>query len=77
MRLFFIGILAVFYLAIGITSTQAAEGGYSNYIPGTYGDFAAAVEPPSKFTIRNDIYYYNADYKKAVHSGLIETNVDL
>ncbi len=77
MRLFFIGILAVFYLAIGITSTQAAEGGYSNYIPGTYGDFAAAVEPPSKFTIRNDIYYYNADVEKTVHSGLIEVDANL
>ena len=25
--------------------TQAAEGGYSNYIPGFYGDVAMATEP--------------------------------
>ena len=72
-----VGILTIFFLAIGINSAQAAEGGYSNYIPGTYGDFAAAVEPPTKLTIRNDIYHYNADTKKAVLSGLIEVDADL
>ena len=77
MRLFSIGIINIFFLIIAITSVQAAEGGYSNYIPGTYGDFAAAVEPPTKFTIRNDIYHYSADAKKAVHSGLIEVDADL
>jgi hypothetical protein len=45
---------------------MAAEGDYSNYVPGTYGDFAAAVEPSSKFTIRNDIYYYQADIVRSV-----------
>ncbi len=62
-RLFSIGIISIFFLAVGITSAHAAEGGYSNYVPGTYGDFAAAVEPPSKLTIRNDVYYYNVDEK--------------
>ena len=56
---------------------QAAEGGYSNYIPGTYGDFAAAVEPPTKLTIRNDFYYYNADEKKSVRSGFLEADAEL
>jgi hypothetical protein len=56
---------------------MAAEGGYSNYIPGTYGDFAAAVEPPTKFTIRNDIYYYQADIERSVRSGLLEADADL
>jgi hypothetical protein len=77
MRLFSIGIITIFLLIIGIASAQAAEGGYSNYVPGTYGDFAAAVEPPSKFTIRNDIYHYHADEGKSVRSGLIEANADL
>ena len=77
MRAFSTGILTIFLLAIGTTSAQAVEGGYSNYIPGTYGDFAAAVEPLSQFTIRNDIYYYQADDSKAVHDGLIEVDADL
>ena len=54
----------------------AAEGGYSNYIPGTYGDFAAAVEPSTKFTIRNDLYYYGADGDASVRSGLVEAGAD-
>ena len=77
MRIFSIGMITIVFLIIGITSTQAAEGGYSNYIPGTYGDFAAAVEPPTKLTIRNDLYYYNADEKKSVRSGLIEVDAEL
>jgi hypothetical protein len=64
-------------LYISATSAQAAEGGYSNYTPGTYGDFAAAVEPPTKFTVRNDIYYYQADSSRSVRSGLIEVDADL
>ncbi len=58
-------------------SAMAAEGGYSNYVPGTYGDFAAAVEPSSKFTIRNDIYYYQADVNRSIRSGLLEADVEL
>ena len=65
------------FLSLPAVSVLAAEGGYSNYIPGTYGDFAAAVEPPSKFTIRNDIYYYQADTDRSVRSGLLEVDADL
>jgi hypothetical protein len=60
-----------------VPASQAAEGGYSNYVPGTYGDFAAAVEPPTKFTFRNDIYYYQADTARSVRSGRIEADMDL
>jgi hypothetical protein len=35
------------------SSLVAAEGGYSNYIPGTYGDFGVALAPDPMFiTIR-------------------------
>jgi hypothetical protein len=74
-------IITVLLIALAVTSaatlSHAAEGGYSNYIPGTYGDFAAAVEPPTKFTVRNDIYYYQADGARSVRSGLIEADADL
>lgn len=63
-------------LAVCVTG-QASEGGYSNYIPGTYGDFAAAVEPPTKLTIRNDFYHYGADDEGSVRSGLVELGADL
>ena len=69
---------AVLALAvISVPSSDAAEGGYSNYIPGTYGDFALAVEPESRLTIRNDVYYYNAEVDRSVRSGLIEAEADL
>jgi hypothetical protein len=71
----------ILVIALLITCSAAtghgAEGGYSNYIPGTYGDFAAAVEPPTKFTLRNDIYYYQADGARSVRSGNIEADADL
>jgi hypothetical protein len=77
MRLLSTSILAIFLLTIGTTSVLAAEGGYSNYIPGTYGDFAAAVEPPTKFTLRNDIYHYEASDSKSVRAGLVAADADL
>ena len=55
----------------------AAEGGYSNYVPGTYGDFGAALEPPTKWTIRNDYYNYQADGSRAVRSGMLELDAEL
>jgi len=58
-------------------SSFAAEGGYSNYIPGTYGDFGVALEPPGKFTIRNDLYFYSADTSQTVRNGQIQVGLDL
>jgi hypothetical protein len=70
-------LLIALFIACATTLSHAAEGGSSNYVPGTYGDFAAAVEPPTKFTVRNDIYYYQADTTRSVRSGLIEADADL
>jgi hypothetical protein len=71
-------IVAILFVvfSIGSSSGRAAEGGYSNYIPGTYGDFAAATEPPTKFTIRNDFYYYGADGDASVRSGAVEADAE-
>ena len=51
-------------LCLNISDVKAAEGGYSNYIPGFYGDFGLAVEPPTEFSVRNDTYYYSADERR-------------
>ena len=59
------------------TSILAAEGGYSNYVPGTYGDFAVAVEPVDKFTIRTDFYHYSADGDRSIRSGQLEADADI
>lgn len=59
------------FLSVLLASMQveATEGGYSNYVPGTYGDFGVAIEPTTNLTIRNDIYYYQADDNKSIRSG--------
>ena len=70
-------IVLIVLLVCAPSQVLAAEGGYSNYIPGTYGDFAAAVEPATKITFRNDVYYYQADTARSVRSGLLEADADL
>ena len=46
----------------------AIEGGYSNYIPGIYGDLALAVEPADGLSFRNDLYFYSAEGDGSVRS---------
>ena len=58
-------------------SVFSAEGGYSNYIPGAYGDFGMALAPPDGWTLRNDIYYYTADTDETVRSGRVEAGLEL
>jgi len=55
----------------------SAEGGYSNYIPGTYGDFGMALAPTETWTLRNDFYYYDASVDRTVRSGNLEVGADL
>ena len=70
-----LAVLIISYTILG--KVQAAEGGYSNYIPGTYGDFAAGMAPTTPWTIRNDVYYYNADIEKTFRNGKPEIGTEL
>ncbi|MHC4554629.1 MAG: hypothetical protein ACYSUS_04940 [Planctomycetota bacterium] len=65
------------FLCLGVSAVEAAEGGYSNYVPGTYGDFAVSMEPPTKWTVRNDYYNYQADEGRSVRSGQLALDTDL
>ncbi len=65
------------YLLLGSTQLHAAEGGYSNYIPGFYGDFALGVAPGEGLSMRNDVYFYRADEDFVVKSGKIVADLDL
>lgn len=58
-------------------STHGAEGGYTNYVPGLYGDFGVAVAPDPGFYLRNDLYYYTADLNWAVRFGELRTDLEL
>ena len=55
----------------------AAEGVYSNYVPGFYGDIALAVEPPDGLSLRNDIYFYTAEADRSIRSGAVEVGIDM
>ena len=70
-------IVSILVIALADRDTKAAEGGYSNYIPGTYGDFAMALAPSETWTLRNDVYFYDADTTRSVRSGAIEVGTDL
>jgi hypothetical protein len=56
---------------------KGAEGGYTNFIPGFYGDFGLGVEPDSNFLVKYDYYNYSADANRSVRSGSLELGIDL
>jgi hypothetical protein len=64
-------------VALATANAWAAEGGYSNYIPGSYGDFGMALAPTQKWTLRNDIYHYDASTNLSLRSGNLEVGADL
>lgn len=55
---------------------RAAERGFSNYIPGTYGDFGLALAPPKGVYVRNNTFSYSADRKQRVGQGEARVSVD-
>jgi hypothetical protein len=64
-------------MLLAAPSARAAEGGYTNYIPGLYGSFAVAVAPEPGFYLLNDIYYYTADEPRVVQFGELRLGLDL
>ena len=72
-----IALCLVLILDVGTSSALAAEGGYSNYIPGFYGDIALAVEPADGLSLRNDFYFYSAEADESVRSGRVEAGLDI
>ncbi|MAZ89577.1 MAG: hypothetical protein CL693_18240 [Cellvibrionaceae bacterium] len=69
-------LLSLFCLFISVQGF-GSEGGYSNYIPGFYGDIALALEPEEGLSMRNDFYFYRADADLAVRSGQVEVGIDV
>ncbi len=73
-------LLAILFTFLATTPTaDAAEGGYTNYVPGLYGDFGVAVMPEPGFYLRTDLYYYTADGGKSsfVQGENIRADLDL
>jgi len=60
-----------------LTPVYAAEGGSSNYLAGTYGDFGVALTPDPGFFLQNYFYYYSGDVNRAVRQGQVEGSVEL
>lgn len=57
--------------------SYSAEGGYSNYVPAFYGDFALGAAPEEGLSLRNDVYFYRADDDFAVRSGEVIADIDI
>jgi len=70
-------ILAV--LLINTPQAVAAQGGYTNYVPGLYGSFAVAVAPDPGFYMLNDFYYYTADGNstRVIQDAQVQDDIDL
>jgi hypothetical protein len=60
-------------------SAHAAEGGYTNYFPGFYGDFGVAVAPDPGPYFMQYLFGYTADGGRTrfVQNGEIRTDVEL
>ena len=71
------GRILAMVVALWPLTALGGEGGYSNYLPGFYGDLALAVAPPDGVSIRNDFYLYSADGSGSIRSGQIELEADL
>ena len=72
-------LLIFFFAVIALAPrfSNGAEGGYSNYVAGSYGDFGMALAPTETWTLRNDIYYYDASTVLSVRSGNLELGAEL
>ena len=55
----------------------AAEGASSNYFPGTYGDYAAAVAPEPGWLLLDYNLFYTAEVDRAVLQGRETTELDV
>ena len=67
---------AIALVALLPCGSFAAEGGGSNYLQGTYGDFAAAVHPGASSYLRNDVIYYDAGIDARPISGGLDPGFD-
>jgi len=76
-----VAMLLVILAAVVITTppTHAAEGEYTHYGPGLYGDFGVAVAPDPGFYLKNDLYYYKADAsrERIVQYGEIRADIEM
>ena len=56
---------------------RAVEGGYSNYMPGAYGDFQVAMPPAVGLTYTTYLYLFQANGEQAVRGQRVEQGVQL
>ena len=55
---------------------MAAEGAWSHYVQGTYGDFGFGVIPSSGFSFRNDLFYNNSSVGQNIMGGREHVKAD-
>ncbi len=72
-----LGLLGMVWLALSSSSTLAAEGGASLYIPGAAGDVVIAVSPEPGFQVANAIYAQISSVDRAVLQGAVNVGLDV
>lgn len=79
MRLLLAASVALAVLDGSPQQADAAQGGYTNYVPGLYGSFAVAVAPDPGVYMLNDFYYYSADGTngRVIEGSQVDAGLDL
>ena len=70
------GVFAVL-LFTSSNGVNAAEGGSSNYFPGSYGDFVIATAPEPGWVYQNYNLFYGADVSQAVLQGRVNIDIEV
>jgi len=61
--------MALLYTAANPAPSPAAEGSWSHYVQGTYGDFGFGVIPTAGFSFRNDLIYNKSSVDQRIFGG--------
>lgn len=70
-------IVSFFAIApFAMSVAQAAEGGFSHYLPGVVGDIALAQPPAPGFLVANTIWYQTGDESAALLQGRLNLDLD-
>ena len=73
----FQSITAIALLALTATQLDAAEGGFSYYLPGASGDLLLALPPEPGLQFANTLYYQSGNAGTAVLQGKVNLDLDL
>lgn len=75
-RFLTISMIIVLNFCSSVQMVFSGEGGSSNYVPGTYGDFAVAAAPNPGFTFLNYNIFMQGSVDRTSSQGRLKTDLD-